>query len=56
MSRDSEDAIALGARDPHALPRQRVKAPGLDLDLVRGREHGREREEEGALQWIAFRS
>ena len=36
--------------------RQRVKAPGLDLDLVRGREHGREREEEGALQWIAFRS
>ena len=34
--------------------RQRVEATGLDLDLVRGREHGREREEEGALQWIAF--
>ena len=54
MSRDSEDAIALGARDPHALPRQRVEATGLDLDLVHGHEGGRERKEEVALQWIAF--
>ena len=52
---DSEDAIlALGDLDPHALPRQRVDATGLDLDLVRGHEHGRKREEEVALQWIAL--
>ena len=31
-----------------------LAATGLDLELVRGHEHGREREEEVALQWIAL--
>ena len=56
VSRGSEDAIALGDLDPHALPRQRVKPSRVDLDLVRGHELGRERKEEAWLQWIAIRS
>ena len=54
VSRDSDDAIALGDLDPHALPRQRVVLAGLDLDSLLGREDERGEKEEAA-QWIAIR-